>query len=79
MLKLAEWAVGDLLNARGYRTAFFSGAESQKSRTQNVVEFHVERTAGGGLKIEAEPEAAGTLAAMFQGMADLLMKAAQGE
>jgi len=32
----------------------------------------VERTPDGGLKIEAPPETAGTLAAMFQGMADLL-------
>ncbi len=44
MLKLAEWAVGDILTARGYRTAFFTGAESQKSRTQNVVEFHDDPT-----------------------------------
>jgi hypothetical protein len=38
--------------------------------------IQVQRTEGGGLKIEAEPEAAGTLAAMFQGMADLLSQAA---
>ncbi len=34
--------------------------------------IQVERTPEGGLKIEAPPEAAGALAAMFQGMADLL-------
>ena len=38
--------------------------------------IQVERTPQGGLKIEAPPEAAGALAAMFQGMANLLAGAA---
>lgn len=40
MLKLADWSVRDLLRAEGYRTLFFTGAESAKLRTQNIVEFH---------------------------------------
>ncbi len=40
MLTLAHWAVGDLLNERGLRAGFFTGAEGQKRRTQNIVEFH---------------------------------------
>jgi len=40
MLALANWAVGDLLAAEGLRAAFFTGAEGQKRRTQNIVEFH---------------------------------------
>ncbi len=40
MLHLAHWAVSDLLNERGLRGGFFTGAESQKRRTQNIVEFH---------------------------------------
>lgn len=40
MLRLAEWAVSDLLADAGHRAVFFTGEESQKRRTQNVVEFH---------------------------------------
>lgn len=40
MLQLARWAVADLLAGAGLRGAFFSGDESQKRRTQNVIEFH---------------------------------------
>jgi superfamily II DNA or RNA helicase len=40
MLALAHWAVGDLLADRGLRAGFFTGAEGQKRRTQNIVEFH---------------------------------------
>jgi superfamily II DNA/RNA helicase len=40
MLALAQWAVSDLLVERGLRAGFFSGAEGQKRRTQNIVEFH---------------------------------------
>jgi SNF2 family DNA or RNA helicase len=40
MLQLACWSVADLLADAGLRPAFFSGDESQKRRTQNVVEFH---------------------------------------
>jgi hypothetical protein len=40
MLSLAEWAVRDRLEDYGLRSVFFSGSESQKQRTQNVVEFH---------------------------------------
>ena len=40
MLKLAHWAVRDLLEGEGLRAAFFTGHEGQKKRTQNIVDFH---------------------------------------
>ncbi len=40
MLKLAHWAVSDILAERGLRAGFFTGAEKQRRRTQNIVEFH---------------------------------------
>jgi superfamily II DNA/RNA helicase len=40
MLKLADWAVSDLLRRQGKRSLFFTGAESSKLRAQSLVEFH---------------------------------------
>jgi superfamily II DNA or RNA helicase len=40
MLKLADWAVSDLLSGPGKRSLFFTGAESSKLRAQSLVEFH---------------------------------------
>jgi hypothetical protein len=40
MLSLAQWAVSDLLRENDLRSGFFTGAEAQKRRTQNIVEFH---------------------------------------
>jgi superfamily II DNA/RNA helicase len=40
MLTLAQWAVSDLLGDNGLRSGFFTGAEGQRRRTQNIVEFH---------------------------------------
>jgi hypothetical protein len=40
MLHLAHWAVSDLLSENKLRAGFFTGAEKQKRRTQNIVEFH---------------------------------------
>jgi SNF2 family DNA or RNA helicase len=40
MLKLADWAVRDLLSAAGARAVFFTGEEGQRRRTQNLVDFH---------------------------------------
>ncbi len=40
MLSLAQWAVSDLLGDAGLRAGFFTGAEGQRRRTQNIVEFH---------------------------------------
>ena len=40
MLSLAHWSIGDILQGRGHRAAFFTGREPRKRRTQNVVEFH---------------------------------------
>jgi superfamily II DNA or RNA helicase len=40
MLNLSHWAVRDLLDERGLRAGFFTGAEKQRRRTQNIVEFH---------------------------------------
>jgi superfamily II DNA/RNA helicase len=40
MLALSHWAVSDLLGDNGLRAGFFTGAEGQKRRTQNIVEFH---------------------------------------
>jgi len=40
MLQLAQWVTQDLLADAGLRSAFFSGMESQKRRTHNIVDFH---------------------------------------
>lgn len=40
MLRLAHWATRDQLTREGARPAFFTGEESQKRRTQNIVDFH---------------------------------------
>jgi hypothetical protein len=40
MLRLAHWAIRDLLAREGVRAAFFTGEEGQKRRTQNIIEFH---------------------------------------
>ena len=40
MLTLSHWAVSDLLAEDGLRAGFFTGAEGQRRRTQNIVEFH---------------------------------------
>lgn len=40
MLRLAAWAVSDLLRAAGARAVFFSGDESARRRMQNVTDFH---------------------------------------
>jgi len=40
MLQLAQWVTRDLLADAGVRSAFFSGQESQKRRTHNIVDFH---------------------------------------
>lgn len=40
MLRLSHWAVQDLLAQEGLRAVFFTGEESQRVRTQNIVDFH---------------------------------------
>jgi superfamily II DNA or RNA helicase len=40
MLQLADWATSDLLAAAGKRVVFFTGKETQKRRTQNIVDLH---------------------------------------
>ncbi len=40
MLKLAAWAVSDLLRAAGVRAVNFTGEEGARRRTQNLVELH---------------------------------------
>jgi len=40
MLRLAHWAVHDVLHEAGLRAVFFTGAESQPLRTGGVVELH---------------------------------------
>ena len=40
MLRLAAWAVSDILARVGHRSMFFTGAESQRLRTQTLVDFH---------------------------------------
>ncbi|MPZ19640.1 MAG: hypothetical protein GEV06_17225 [Luteitalea sp.] len=40
MLRLADWTTRDELSRAGVRAAFFTGAEGQKRRTQNLVDFH---------------------------------------
>jgi hypothetical protein len=45
MLRLSEWAIRDLLEDYGLRAVFFTGAENQKLRTRNIVDFHDDPTA----------------------------------
>ena len=40
MLRLGNWAVEDVLSGHGLRAAFFTGRESQRQRTRNIVDFH---------------------------------------
>ncbi len=40
MLKLAAWVTGDVLARAGVRAAFFTGEESQRRRSENLVAFH---------------------------------------
>lgn len=40
MLELAHWATHDLMTQAQVKSAFFTGNESQKRRTQNIVDFH---------------------------------------
>jgi hypothetical protein len=40
MLRLAEWAVRDMLRQAGMRAVFFTGAESAKLREQAIVALH---------------------------------------
>ena len=40
MLHLAHWAIHDLLAESGTEAVFFTGGESQKRRTENIVRFH---------------------------------------
>jgi len=40
MLRLAHWAVEDVLRDHGLRAAFFTGRESQQQRTRNLVDLH---------------------------------------
>lgn len=42
MLRLAAWAVGDILRSASRRAVFFTGAESQAARTRSIVDFHDE-------------------------------------
>jgi hypothetical protein len=51
-------------------------ADSAATIQRLVAGVTVQRTASGGLLIEARPEAASTLAALFSGMAQLLQAAA---
>jgi hypothetical protein len=71
-------AAGD--ESRDVPVAAPPGAGSQPSAAdiQRLVSgLNVQRTANGGLVIEAPPEAASTLAALFSGMAQLLEAAAR--
>jgi len=42
MLHLAEWTVRDVLADAGLSSVFFTGEESQRTRSQNIVAFHDE-------------------------------------
>jgi hypothetical protein len=46
MLTLAHWCITDILEGAGRRAAFFTGRESRKRRTHNVVEFHDDPAVG---------------------------------
>jgi len=45
MLRLAHWAVADVLGDAGLRAVFFTGEEGQRQRTRNIVDFHDDPTA----------------------------------
>jgi SNF2 domain-containing protein/helicase-like protein/SWIM zinc finger len=40
MLRLAAWVTADILARAGVRAAFFTGEETQRRRTENLVAFH---------------------------------------
>jgi hypothetical protein len=40
ILQLAAWACGDILARNKTRALFFTGQESQRRRTENIVAFH---------------------------------------
>jgi superfamily II DNA or RNA helicase len=40
MLRLAQWVIADVLARAGVRVAFFTGEESQRRCTENLVAFH---------------------------------------
>src|SRR5262249_37084884 len=40
MLRLAHWAVSDILDGAGQRALYFTGQENRRRRTQNLVDFH---------------------------------------
>jgi SNF2 family DNA or RNA helicase len=40
MLRLVHWAVGDVLADAGLRATFFTGQETTRQRTRNLVDFH---------------------------------------
>jgi len=40
MLRLAAWAVSDLLRAAGLRSVFFAGQDDARRRTQDLIDFH---------------------------------------
>ncbi|MCB1175772.1 MAG: DEAD/DEAH box helicase, partial [Leptospiraceae bacterium] len=40
MLILAQWVIQDILQARDAASLYFTGKESQKQRTHNVISFH---------------------------------------
>lgn len=40
MLRLAAWVTADVLAGAGVRAAFFTGEETQRRRTENLVAFH---------------------------------------
>jgi SNF2 family DNA or RNA helicase len=44
MLRLAEWAVRDLLADAGQRAVFFTGAESTKLRERSIIDLHDDPT-----------------------------------
>ncbi|MBC7532465.1 MAG: DEAD/DEAH box helicase [Oligoflexus sp.] len=41
-LRLAHWAISDLLQLQGAEAVFFTGSENQARRTENIVRFHDE-------------------------------------
>lgn len=46
MLKLSQWAIAELLTAKGLRSVFFTGEEGQNRRTNNIVDFHDDPNCG---------------------------------
>ncbi len=66
MLRLADWAIADLLADAGLRAVFFTGEERSRQRTRNLIDFHDDPSArllfatdAGGVGLNLQHAASG--------------------